>query len=246
MDVGEACTIGERLRMIRKRRGLGLTVAAGLAGISKPSLSMLERGERGFNRRGLIEDLAAAVGCSVTDLTGQPYLLPDRESARAKLIIMRIEHGLDEATLDDVPDLRPQPLVALGDWVASTSELRDNASYRPAGEGIDAVLIDLQVHVTTCGGLERRHAAGLLAQAAHHAFVLATTFGYLNLAQIAARRAVDAARIAERPELEAFAMFAWAPKPSDCCTSCVPTSWPGTTTPTPLRSTGTRRGGARF
>ncbi|MGH3925391.1 MAG: helix-turn-helix domain-containing protein [Pseudonocardiaceae bacterium] len=45
----------------RRRRGLGLTVTAGLAGISKPYLSMLERGERGFNRRGLLEDLADAV-----------------------------------------------------------------------------------------------------------------------------------------------------------------------------------------
>ncbi|MGH3912573.1 MAG: helix-turn-helix domain-containing protein, partial [Pseudonocardiaceae bacterium] len=74
MDDGdEARAIGQRVRMIRKRRGLGLTVAAGLAGISKPYLSMLERGERGFNRRGLIEDLAVAMSCSVADLTGQPY-----------------------------------------------------------------------------------------------------------------------------------------------------------------------------
>ena len=41
--------------------------------------------------------------------------------------------------------------------------------------------------------------------------MLATTFGYLHLAQLAAQRAFDAARIAERPELEAFAMFARAP-----------------------------------
>ncbi|MGH8603468.1 MAG: helix-turn-helix domain-containing protein, partial [Gammaproteobacteria bacterium] len=58
MDLEEARSIGARLRMIRRRRGLGQTVTAGLAGISKPYLSMLERGERGFNRRGLLEDLA--------------------------------------------------------------------------------------------------------------------------------------------------------------------------------------------
>jgi len=70
MDQDEAHTIGQRLRMIRKRRGLGLKVAADLAGISKPYLSMLERGERGFNRLGLLEDLAGAIGCSVADLMG--------------------------------------------------------------------------------------------------------------------------------------------------------------------------------
>ena len=81
MDVEEARTIGARARMIRRRRGLSLDVAAGLAGITKGYLSMLEHGQRGFNRRGLLEDLAAALGCSVVDLTGQPYLPPDRTSA---------------------------------------------------------------------------------------------------------------------------------------------------------------------
>lgn len=79
MDTDGAHTIGQRVRMVRRRRGLSLEVAAGLAGISPPCLSMLERGQRGFNRRGLLEDLAEALGCSVADLTGQPYLPPDRD-----------------------------------------------------------------------------------------------------------------------------------------------------------------------
>jgi DNA-binding XRE family transcriptional regulator len=68
MDADETRMIGQRLRMIRRRRGLGLAVAAGLGGISKQYLSMLERGERGFNRRGLLEDLAA-------DPAGQPGMI---------------------------------------------------------------------------------------------------------------------------------------------------------------------------
>ncbi|MDQ3887005.1 MAG: hypothetical protein M3308_08385, partial [Actinomycetota bacterium] len=86
--------------------------------------------------------------------------------------------------------------------VGLTSQLRDAACYRPSGEGSGAALVDLQVHLATSSGHERRHAAALLTQAAYHAFVLATTFGYLQVAQLAAQRAVDAARIAERPELE--------------------------------------------
>ena len=83
--------------MIRRRRGLSQDVVAGLAGIGKQYLSMLELGQRGFNRRGLLEDLAAALGCSMADLTGQPYLPPDRESARAKAVVAQIERGLNEA-----------------------------------------------------------------------------------------------------------------------------------------------------
>lgn len=64
MDAEEASAIGQRARMIRRRRGLSLDVVAGLAGITKTYLSMLELGHRGFNRRGLVEDLANALGCS--------------------------------------------------------------------------------------------------------------------------------------------------------------------------------------
>jgi DNA-binding Xre family transcriptional regulator len=49
-----------------------LDVIAGSVGITKQYLSQLEWGQRGFNRRGLVEDLAHALGCSVADLTGQP------------------------------------------------------------------------------------------------------------------------------------------------------------------------------
>ncbi len=211
MDAGEASAIGERARKIRRRRGLSLDVVAGLAGIGKQYLSMLELGQRGFNRRGLIEDLANALGCSVADLTGQPYLPPDRESARAKTVIAQIERGLNEASLDDVPDLQPRPLDVLDDWATSAMELRDTASYRSSGEGIDDVLMEIQVHLATSEGRARIRAAELLTQTTYHAFVLATTFGYLHLAQLAAQRSFEAARIAERPELEAFAMFAKAP-----------------------------------
>jgi transcriptional regulator with XRE-family HTH domain len=211
LGADEAPAIGSRARKVRTRRGLSLDVAAGLAGISKSYLGMLENGQRGFNRRGLIEDLANGLGCSVADLTGQPYLPPDRESARAKAVVLQIERGLNEASLDEVPDLAPRPLGLLDDWARSTMELRDAANYRASGEGIDDALIELQVHLATSDGEHRLRAAGLLTMTAYHAYVLATTFGYLHLAQLAAQRAVDAATIAERPELEAFAMFAQAP-----------------------------------
>lgn len=52
MSADYVLSIGRRARMIRRRRGLSLDVVAGLAGIGKLYLSMLERGQRGFNRRG--------------------------------------------------------------------------------------------------------------------------------------------------------------------------------------------------
>lgn len=101
----KSAEIGRRVRRVRRRRGLSLDVAAGLAGISKGYLSMLENGKRGFQRRGLIEDLAAALGCSVADLTGQPYSPPDRASADALDVVPEISLALGDTTLEDVPDV---------------------------------------------------------------------------------------------------------------------------------------------
>ncbi|MGH3888000.1 MAG: helix-turn-helix domain-containing protein [Pseudonocardiaceae bacterium] len=90
MDTEEARSIGARARMIRRRRGLSLDVVAGLAGITKTYLSMLELGQRGFNRRGLIEDLANALGCAVADLTGQPARPLDRATKDAMATLTSI------------------------------------------------------------------------------------------------------------------------------------------------------------
>ncbi|MGH3829380.1 MAG: helix-turn-helix domain-containing protein [Pseudonocardiaceae bacterium] len=99
MDADDARTIGARARVIRRRRGMNLEVVSGLASITKGYLSMLELGQRGFNRRGLIDDLAAALSCSVTDLTGQPYLPADRATADAMATIPGIELAVCDCTM---------------------------------------------------------------------------------------------------------------------------------------------------
>ncbi len=76
-------TIGSRARMIRRRRGLSLDVAAGLAGISKSYLSMLETGRRRFdavagqNLGTLVTELQVAAVSGTTD---------DRRAALAALV----------------------------------------------------------------------------------------------------------------------------------------------------------------
>ena len=68
VDSVENVTIGQRLRQIRKARRKSLRVIAGLAGISKSSLSCIERGERALGSRSetvaleRTTDLAVGVG----------------------------------------------------------------------------------------------------------------------------------------------------------------------------------------
>jgi transcriptional regulator with XRE-family HTH domain len=187
--------------MIRRRRGLGLTVAAGLAGISKPYLSMLERGERGFNRRGLLDDLAEAIGCSVVDLTGQPYSLPDRQSTEVAAAVAVVSRALHDTTLDDVPDLSVEPLSELASATARAHAYVDDARYGLAGQGLADLLIALHVRVVTGNSEERIGALARLAEACKVAYILAKTIGQIELAGIAAERGLAAARLAERPDL---------------------------------------------
>ncbi|MBB4764095.1 helix-turn-helix domain-containing protein [Amorphoplanes digitatis] len=73
--------IGQRIRRYRRSRGLSLDQAAGLAGISKPYLSRLERGERSLNSRALLNRISSALQVPVPDLTDQPYVPRGRAAA---------------------------------------------------------------------------------------------------------------------------------------------------------------------
>jgi len=119
--------------MIRCRRGLSLDVTAGLASISKPYLSALELGQRGFNRRGLLEDLAAALGCSVADVTGQPYLPTDRNTADALASLSTIRLVLNDFGPMDVPELTPRRSEELASLADRASEHCGQANYSLAG-----------------------------------------------------------------------------------------------------------------
>jgi transcriptional regulator with XRE-family HTH domain len=171
MDAEDASAIGARARKIRRRRGLSLDVVAGLAGISKSYLGMLEQGQRGFNRRGLIEDLAKAVGCSVADLTGQPYLPPDRASAEVGAAVSEISTALHDTTLTDVPDIPARPMGQLTSSAALAHAYADDASYELAGRGLAASLVELHIHAVTGSGGDRQAALVALVEVCKVAYI---------------------------------------------------------------------------
>lgn len=194
MDAEEAVAIGQRLRMIRRRRGMVLALAAGLAGISKQYLSFLERGERGFNRRGLLEDLADAVGCSVADLTGRPSQQTDRNIAAALTTLPGISLAISDCTLDDAPDVPVRPVERLVTAAAQANSHLDAARFSLAGQDLGSVLAELHVHVVTGDADTRRVALAALSEACLVAASVARHLGHAELAVATARRGVDAAR----------------------------------------------------
>jgi transcriptional regulator with XRE-family HTH domain len=213
MDAEDATVNGARARKIRRRRGMSLDVVAGLAGITKSYLSMLERGQRGFNRRGLIEDLTEALGCSVADLTGQPYLAPDRATAEGRAALPGISLALNDSGPDDVPDVTPRPLDELVAWAESANGHRDQGRYPLAGRDMGTLLTELQVHALTAGSADRSRVFTALVQSCVVAGIVANKIaGNIDLSIAAARRGYDMACRLGDPGMIGLARWSWAGK----------------------------------
>jgi transcriptional regulator with XRE-family HTH domain len=202
--------IGRRARIIRRRRGLSLEVAAGLAGISKGYLSMLERGQRSFERRGLLDDVAGALGCSVADLTGQPYLPVDRDTADAMAVVPGIRLALADYGPDDIPEVTPRPLSQLVKCADDANRFCDETRFSMAGRDIAALIAESQAYAATATGADRTRAYGVLVTSCMVAGAIAKNLGNIDLSVTAARRGYDFARRADDPGLIGFAQWYWA------------------------------------
>lgn len=193
--------IGTRIRRYRRSRGLSLDQAAGLAGISKPYLSRLERGQRSVDSRALLKRISSALQVPVPDLTGQPYAARGRAVAEARPGVTATRLAL----LDPSGPSRSEPeLVALIDGL---DRLMDSGD--PARQA--RVIPDL-LRRTQLSALE------LGTKAAHERVVLsayATVFLMINLGEsdlawMAAERMRTAAEQTGDPATLAFAAYARA------------------------------------
>jgi transcriptional regulator with XRE-family HTH domain len=185
-------------------------VAAGLAGISKPYLSQLERGLRGFNRRGLLEELAQALGCSVADLTGQPYHLPGRDTEAAFAAVPAIQLALNDYGPDDVPDINPRPLTQLAQQAHAANEHCAQARYSAASKDLGSLLTELQAHALTAKSTDRDQAVASAVVACFAAGVVAGNVANVDLSAAAAQRGQDLAGRYGSPGLIGFARWYWS------------------------------------
>lgn len=204
MVVDDSGEIGARAQRIRRRRGLSLAVVAGQAGITKSYLSRLESGQRSFTRRGLIEALAEALGCSPIDLTGLPAVAPDARAVAAASAIPGLSAALHDTTLDDVPDEPTRPLAVLVEAAHRAHAAADEVRYELTGDALGALITELHIVAATGSPDEQREALEALVEVCIVARSLAGTLGHGELAVSATRRGWDAAQRLERPDLAGF------------------------------------------
>jgi transcriptional regulator with XRE-family HTH domain len=193
VDLGDARTIGARLRRIRRARGKSLRVVAGLAGMSKSKLDRIERGEVALDSRSDTVALANALGVAPSEITRMDEPAPgngvkDMAVEAVRLAFMAIDHDQPGGETLPVEALRARVLAILDARcrhdrqdeaaVVLPGLIRDLHTSIAAGRDV-AELLDLAVllHTQGTGGWLRvvggaldlrRDAARLARQAAQH------------------------------------------------------------------------------
>jgi transcriptional regulator with XRE-family HTH domain len=194
--------IGTRAAIIRRNRGQTQQVVAELCGISQPYLSQLENGSRAFVRRGLVEDLADALGVSPRDLTGTPVTSPDRRSLQAASAVPGLVTALHDTALDDPLDGPARPLAQLVDMVDIANYQADQVSFElVSGATMGELVNELHVHAANPNTEVKRKALEALVTACVVARSLAWALGEDQLAATATRRGWDAAHMLGDPHL---------------------------------------------
>jgi transcriptional regulator with XRE-family HTH domain len=198
MNGATAEHIGTRIKSWRRRRGgMSQETLAGLAGVSRPFITMVESGRRSVERRSTLVSIAQALQVSVADLLGQPSDLGDPSKAAASAAVPAIRAALLEIGEGERRELtrHPDELAAALDRVA---ELRNNADQ----VAIAVQLADLLLDAAACGGIA-------LARAGYAAASCLRVLGYRDLALPAARIALAAAQDAEHLAWTGAARFAY-------------------------------------
>jgi transcriptional regulator with XRE-family HTH domain len=201
--------IGERLRLLRRWRGLTQTELAGLAGIAPSLISMYETGQRSLDRRSLIASLAAALRVSETDLTGgPPHLGTDPQQSGPHEGIPALRAALLTNSLSGPAAVTARPAAVLGAEVREIGALHRGGDYVAVGARLPAVIDELHVHAAPgAGEAERKLALGALIEACTWACFMAKGLGYAELAHVAALRAEDAAGVLGDPAGQGKAAF---------------------------------------
>ncbi|MEU4314368.1 helix-turn-helix transcriptional regulator [Nocardia sp. NPDC024068] len=184
--------VGQRVRMIRARRGISQQVLADLAGLSRSAIAKYETGERPVDSRRTLLALAKALGVTLGDLTGQVEERFDPSVAGIHGSVLAIETALWAAG-NITPTAPKRTLDQLASAAREIAALKLECNYAELGPKIAPVLTECYQHARDTRGADRDRAWDILAATAHTAAAVLKNFGYQSLAWTAAQEAEKAA-----------------------------------------------------
>ncbi|MGH4021511.1 MAG: helix-turn-helix domain-containing protein [Pseudonocardiaceae bacterium] len=158
-DIGDAVTMGRRLRRIRLARRKTQQVVADRAAISKGYLSMLERGERTLDSLKLIVALAGALEIAPSELTKIPVPAPGNGHTDSAVEAVRL--ALDAVAVNS-PGGLVLPVGVLADRVSEILLKRRAGRFAEVATGLPGLIRD--VHTTLGSGRDHGELLALAVQ----------------------------------------------------------------------------------
>ncbi len=194
-------SIGERVRTRRQLRRWSIRHAASRAGIAHTTWSRIERGELRTDRY-MIVDIAAALECPVTELTGQPYVPADRSLEVAHARVGPVWQAMMAHPLTEPPTGEARPIEVLEQEANLVRDLYNRCDYA----GVLSRLVELvpQMH-TAVFGQDAQPALQLMVPVYGVAMGSLLNLGYPAHAWLAVERCTEAAQRLENPVLLAIA-----------------------------------------
>ena len=199
--------IGERIALIRRRRGLSQAKLAGLVGRSESWLSQIERGARPIERLGILGELARVLDVPVSELTGDPPPAV-RDPAEQHSSVEQIRLALsafDFLTLlmrTQVDESAPAPdLADLRARVDDAWRLTHGSDYDGLAPLLVGLLSDGEQAAHAIDPNERAEVFALMARMYHAVAAVMSKLGETELSWVAAERSIMAAERAGAPLL---------------------------------------------
>ncbi|MFI1380934.1 helix-turn-helix domain-containing protein [Embleya sp. NPDC020886] len=203
-------SIGQRVKALRKERGIDRRAMATALDRSPDWMRSVEDGRRQLDRFSTILTIADLLGVSLLDLVGTPHREARRDEAPRGLdAVPTLRRALLRHQLGQ-PTGAPRNLADIHLDTLTAHRYRANARFGELGLLLPALIDDASTAAAGLAGDERLAAAGFLSSCLADAAMMAKKLGAIDLATIAARQAADAAIDAESPLLSLAAAWTQA------------------------------------
>lgn len=191
-------SIGGRIAVERKLRGLSQQRLADRAHVSVSLLRKVEQGSRAASHA-MVSAVAAALRVDRTELTGQPYRSGDRNLDAVHDLIPAVRRELAAYRLPPDEDRGLLSIEQLRVSVSAVSRARHNVDLFDLGERLPLVLADLRAATWASTGTEREELMRLLGEVYYATRQFLHKLGYPDLASLVADRYEWAAEQADDP-----------------------------------------------
>ena len=206
-------SIGDRIAVQRRRRGLSQSQLAGLVGMSTDYIGKIERGDRMVDRLSTLIPIAEVLQVPVSELTGEPPPLA-RDPAEQHAVVQAVRlaltghhfldvmlkpPGSDGIGTGDLPRLRESARTA---W-----QLTHGSDYDGLAKLLPDLLYECERAARLCRTEQQAEGFETLAIAYQAAAAAMAQVGETDVAWVAADRSVFAAERAADPLLAAAGDF---------------------------------------